>query len=242
MARPPLNDNALADGALVCLFIGAGMSAESGVPTYRGAGGVWAQYDWQRVACQAAFERDPKAVLDFHELRRATVLACAPHAGHAHIAELQRRYPGQISVVTQNIDGLLQRAGVTVDAELHGSLWRMRCAVHGLLDDTEAAGFARRQCSECGCWLRPDITWFGDHVDLGVFERAGALVTDADGLVAIGTTASVYPAASFLPLAQRSGVRMIEINPEASEMSALFEQVVRAPASIALPQVLPLST
>ncbi len=231
----------LETGARVCLFVGAGMSAESGVPTYRGAGGIWAQYDFQRVACQAAFEHDPKAVLDFHELRRATVLACAPRAGHLHIAALQQRYPGQISVVTQNIDGLLQRAGVTVDAELHGSLWRMRCAVHGVRDDDTAATFAQRQCPECGRGLRPDITWFGDHVDSDVFDRAGAWVTHTDWLVAIGTTASVYPADSFLPLAQRSGVRMIEINPEASEMSELFERVLRAPASIALPQVMPLS-
>jgi NAD-dependent deacetylase len=230
----------LPGGAKVCLFIGAGMSAESGVPTYRGAGGIWDQYDYRRVACQAAFDHDPDGVMDFHQVRRAAVLACAPHAGHAHIAALQQRYPGQVTVVTQNIDGLLQRAGVAVHAELHGSLWRLRCPAHGVRADSAAADFAHRQCPECGHRLRPDITWFGDMVDGDVFARAAALVTGANALVAIGTTASVYPAASFLPLAHDAGLHLVEINPEASEMSALFHQVLRAPASLALPQVLPL--
>lgn len=230
----------LPGGARVCLFVGAGMSAESGVPTYRGAGGIWDQYDYRRVACQAAFDRDPDGVMDFHQVRRGGVLACAPHAGHAHIAALQQRYPGQVSVVTQNIDGLLQRAGVAVDAELHGSLWRVRCPVHGVRVDSAAADYAHRQCPECGRRLRPDITWFGDIVDGDVFARAAAWVTAADTLVAIGTTASVYPAARFLPLAHEAGVQLVEINPEASEMSVLFHQVLRAPASTALPQVLPL--
>lgn len=108
-------------------FLGAGMSAESGVPTYRGRGGIWEQYDYQDYACQRAFERDPEKVLDFHQLRRATVLACQPHAGHQHLARLQSVWPA-LRVVTQNIDGLLQRAGIRVDAELHGSLWRLRGA------------------------------------------------------------------------------------------------------------------
>src|SRR3546814_19964159 len=105
------------------------MSAESGVPTYRGRGGIWGQYDYREYACQRAFDRDPRKVLDFHELRRSRVLDCAPHAGHDALARLQAVHP-QLHVITQNIDGMLQRAGVSVAAELHGSLWRLRCATH----------------------------------------------------------------------------------------------------------------
>ncbi|HSW15245.1 MAG TPA: Sir2 family NAD-dependent protein deacetylase, partial [Solimonas sp.] len=149
----------LADFRSVLFFTGAGLSAESGVPTYRGRGGIWAQYNYEDYACQRAFERDPVQVLDFHELRRGRALECQPHAGHRHLARLQAAFP-QVHVVTQNIDGLLQRAGVTVDAELHGSLWRQRCARHGLREDLQAGPYQQRKCPDCGAWLRPDITWF----------------------------------------------------------------------------------
>lgn len=224
----------------VCLFIGAGMSAESGVPTYRGKGGIWGQYDYREVACQRAFERQPEAVLDFHERRRAGVLACLPHAGHRHLAALQARWPGKLRVVTQNIDGLLQRGGVAVDAELHGSLWRLRCSEHGVREDAAAAAFATRHCAHCGRWLRPDITWFEDLVDTAVFGRAAEVIFTAEWLIAIGTSAVVYPAAQFLPDAAAAGVRLAEINPEPSEGRQGFEHQLAEPASTGLPRLLPL--
>lgn len=217
----------------VVFFIGAGMSAESGVPTYRGAGGIWSQYRYQDYACQRAFERDPQAVLAFHELRRQTVLGCAPHAGHQRLAELQQAHP-QLQVITQNIDGLLQRAGIRVAAELHGSLWRLRCTRHGLCDDALAGPFQRQRCEHCGAWLRPDITWFEDAVDERVFAQAAERVAGAQLFVSIGTSAVVYPAAGFIDLAQRSGAQMIEINPEPTEASASFSRRYAEPASAAL--------
>ena len=126
----------------VVFFTGAGMSAESGVPTYRGAGGIWAQYRWEDYACQDAFEREPAKVLDFHEQRRGRVLACQPHAGHLHLAALQSAHPG-LSIITQNTDGMHQRAGAKSVVELHGSLWRLRCARHGATEDLAAAEYAR---------------------------------------------------------------------------------------------------
>lgn len=126
----------------IMFFICAGMPAESGIPTYRGAGGIWEQYRWQDCACQRAFDRAPETVLDFHLRRRETALACAPHAGHRHLALLQERQ-GNVTVVTQNIDGLLQRAGVSVSAELHGSLWQLRC-VCGARKDMQAARLTAR--------------------------------------------------------------------------------------------------
>lgn len=227
----------------IVLFTGAGLSAESGVPTYRGAGGIWREYNYQDYACQRAFDRDPVQVLDFHELRRTKVLGCAPHAGHAHIRAMQAGHPG-IQVITQNIDGLLQRAGVAVAAELHGSLWRLRCPLHGIREDLAATAFAHRRCPDCppdrAPWLRPDITWFEDAVNEAVFEHAAMLVDDAELFIGIGTSGAVWPAAGFAERARRRGARMIEINPEDNEASVLYGEHVRLPASKALPEVFPI--
>lgn len=223
----------LSDYSSVVFFIGAGMSAECGVPTYRGAGGIWTQYRYQDFACQRAFDANPESVLDFHEVRREAVLACMPHAGHHALAKLQAAHP-RLHVITQNIDGMLQRADVRVDAELHGSLWRLRCTNHGIREDVNAGKFKARRCSDCGEWLRPDITWFEDAVNENVFAHAGELISTAELFVSIGTSAAVYPAASFIPLARRGGARMIEINPERTEASSLFERCHALPASEAL--------
>ena len=223
----------LAEFSSVVFFVGAGMSAESGVPTYRGAGGIWTQYRYEDFACQRAFNADPQRVLDFHEVRREAVLTCKPHAGHYALAKLQAAHP-RLHVITQNIDGMLQRAGVHVDAELHGSLWRMRCAKHGIKEDAAAGHFSARRCPDCDAWLRPDITWFEDMVNENVFARAGELISTAELFVSVGTSAAVYPAASFIPLARRAGARMVEINPERTEASTLFERCYALPASEAL--------
>lgn len=227
---------ALSRHARVVVFTGAGMSAESGVPTYRGRGGIWAQYDYEDYACETAFRRDPQRVLDFHQLRRSHVLGCAPHVGHHHLAALQRAHPS-LAIITQNIDGMHQRAGSIVAAELHGSLWRLRCARHGVIEDAAAGAFARRDCAHCGAPLRPDITWFGDAIDEAVFGRARALIDECDLFVCIGTSAVVWPAAGLIPFDRRQRIRLVEINPEDTEGSAQFDGVLRAPAS-ALPALL----
>ena len=230
-----LNSVAIGDYSQVVFFTGAGLSAESGVPTYRGAGGIWDQYRWQDYACQRAFERDPQAVLDFHELRRDAVLNCAPHDGHRHLARLQQGHSG-VSVVTQNIDGLLQRAGVRVAAELHGSLWRVSCGC-GVVDDAASGRYRERYCQRCDNWRRPAITWFEDAVDQRVFAQAEALVLNAELFVAVGTSGAVWPAAGYAQLARSAGARMIEVNPEPTEASALYAEHLRVPASQALPAV-----
>jgi len=225
----------------VVFFTGAGMSAECGVPTYRGHGGIWHQYNYEDYACQRAFERNPEHVLDFHEMRRGKVLECQPHAGHLHLARLQSALPS-LEVITQNIDGMFQRAGVRVAAELHGSLWRVRCARHGVREDRSQSRFEHRRCPDCGAWLRPDITWFEDSVDAEVFAEAGRLVAQADLFVSVGTSGAVWPAAGFAQQAQRRGLRMIEINPEDNEASGLYDTRVRAAASVAIPALFPLPT
>lgn len=217
----------------VLFFTGAGMSAESGMPIYRGQGGIWSQYRYEEYACQRAFDRDPSKVQDFHELRRERMLASAPHPGYLRMAEIQKALP-RTRVVTQNIDGLHQRAGIEVAAELHGSAWRLRCQNHGLRADVAGARYERRACEHCGSPLRPDIIWFEDSVDPVVFREAAELVAACDVFVAIGTSGVVWPAAGFAQMASDAGAYMIEINPEDNEASPLYTVRLRLPASKAL--------
>lgn len=217
----------------IVFFTGAGMSAESGVPTYRGRGGIWGQYRWEEYACQEAFDGDPEKVLKFHELRRQAVLSCQPHAGHGVIAALESMHP-RVTIVTQNIDGMHQRAGTRKVMELHGSLWRLRCPQDGILEDI-GERYARYTCAKCGNWLRPDIIWFGDMLNEAVVSEAIDAIRQCDLFVSIGTSGVVYPAAGFPRFARENRARCIEINPEANDMSALYDEAVREAASKALP-------
>jgi NAD-dependent deacetylase len=225
------------DYRTIVFFTGAGMSAESGVPTYRGKGGIWHQYNWQEFACQEAFEADPEKVLAFHELRRKAVLACKPHEGHYRIAALEKSRPG-VAVITQNIDGMHQRGGSRDITELHGSLWRVRCSRHGVREDLGET-FAGRRCDRCGEWLRPDIVWFGDHLDQHVMEKAMDMIGRSELFVSIGTSGAVWPAAGFPQIAKNAGACCLEINPEANEMSHLYDASLRLSASEALTQLIP---
>lgn len=221
--------------ACIVFFTGAGMSAESGVPTYRGRGGIWAQYQWEEYACQRAFEKHPEKVLSFHELRRKSVLACTPHAGHYVIAELEKSHPA-VFVVTQNIDGMHQRAGSRNVIELHGSLWRLRCSSHGITEDIGET-YKNTKCPQCGQWLRPDIVWFGDLLDYDVMNEALIIIRRCDLFISIGTSGVVWPAAGFPRAAKEHGARCIEINPEPSEMSFLYDDSIRDTARNALPRL-----
>jgi NAD-dependent deacetylase len=221
----------------IVFFTGAGMSAESGVPTYRGRGGVWSQYRWEEYACQEAFDGDPEKVLKFHELRRRSVLACAPHEGHHVIAELEKRHPN-VLVVTQNIDGMHQRAGSLNVTELHGSLWRMRCSAHGVFEDIGEA-YRSFKCEQCSQWLRPDITWFGDMLNQDVINEANLIIRQCDLFISIGTSGVVWPAAGFPKIARENGAYCIEINPEPNEMSHLYDTTIRDTAGRALPTLFP---
>ena len=219
----------------IVFFTGAGMSAESGVPTYRGHGGIWNRYRWEEYACQDAFDADPERVLKFHEMRRAAVLSCTPHTGHFAIARLEKKHP-RITVVTQNIDGMHQRAGSRNVIELHGSLWRLRCLCKGVSEDI-GERYGSFKCGKCGGWLRPDITWFGDMLDPDVMDRAVAAIRSCDLFVSVGTSGVVYPAAGFPRFAKENGAWCIEINPEANDMSSLYDEAIRTAAGEALPEL-----
>ena len=153
---------------------------------------------------------------------------------------MEEIHPG-VMIVTQNIDGMHQRAGSRAVIELHGSLWRLRCAVHGVREDHNAR-FSHKRCPDCGSWLRPDIVWFGDALDPRVMESAARAVSRCDLFVSIGTSGVVWPAAGFHRLAMEGGATMVEINPERTEASELNDITLREPASRGLADLFPLET
>jgi NAD-dependent deacetylase len=224
--------------AHIVFFTGAGLSAESGLPTYRGAGGVWGSYDYETYACQRAFDADPNRVWDFHDERRRRMAAAKPSAAHEIIAGVQHAHPS-VAILTQNIDGLQQRAGSEQVIELHGSIWRVRCACHPDPQPDFEAPLGTRRCPACGQWRRPDIVWFEDAMQPGPLERALAALQACDLLISIGTSGVVYPAAQLPELASQRGSRCIEVNPVATPVSAWYDTHIREPASVALRALFP---
>jgi NAD-dependent deacetylase len=220
----------------VVFFSGAGMSVESGVPTYRGRGGIWHKYNYEEYACQAAFDLDPLKVWEFHDQRRARVAKCEPNSGHKLIAELENSHP-DITVVTQNIDGLHQRAGSRKVLELHGSLWQLRCDHCGVIVDNFDLPLGEYR-HECGNYWRPNIVWFGDMLFPQVVRSATDAISHCDLLVSIGTSGVVYPAAEFPILAKQNGATLVEINPEETPLSPIFDLHLRGPATKMLPQLI----
>lgn len=219
----------LSDFERIVFFTGAGLSAESGIPTYRGHGGIWTEYRYEDYACQRAFERDPEKVWDFHDKRRAAVAACAPNEGHRIIADVQRAKPGT-AIVTQNIDGLHQRSGAGDVTELHGSLWRVRCDREAIVRPDETTPMTPRRCS-CGAYFRPDIVWFEDALDERNIARASEALARCDLLVSVGTSGVVFPAAELPRIAVAHGATTVEINLEDTPASHLYQHRLRGKAS-----------
>jgi NAD-dependent deacetylase len=216
----------------VVFFTGAGMSAESGVPTFRGRGGIWSSYHPEQIASQEAFDRDPERVWEFHNWRRGLVAACQPNDGHHLVAAAQRALP-HVTVVTQNIDGLHQVAGATGVLELHGSLWRLRDQATGQLVDNRDVPLTDLKTPSGGYW-RPDIVWFGDNLREDVIDAAMQAITSCQLLISIGTSAVVYPAAQMPLYAREAGATLVEINPEPTPISSIYHHCLREPATTAL--------
>ncbi|MGE0489522.1 MAG: NAD-dependent deacetylase [Vulcanimicrobiota bacterium] len=224
----------------IVFFTGAGMSADSGIHTYRGEGGLWHEYRYQDYACQDAFERDPVAVWKFHDQRRAEAANCNPHRGHELLADLVRGRAesgfgpdGGVTIVTQNIDGMHQRAGVDKVLELHGSLWRIRCDACGVVEDNRDIPLGAYQHS-CGSYWRPDIVWFGDSLKRNVLSQATDAIARCQLFVSIGTSGAVFPAARLPQHAIASGAALIEINPEKTSVSQFYQKHLRGGAEAML--------
>jgi len=234
----------IASGGRLCVLTGAGMSAESGIPTFRGThDSLWSRFDPMRLATAEAWREDPALVWGWYRWRMQLVRDAQPNTGHRTLAALAQRVP--LSLVTQNVDDLHERAGSTVDAHVHGSLFALRCfacghAHDGALDDY-ADGVQRvepMRCAACGDRIRPGVVWFGEALPDDAWDAATDAATRSALMLVVGTSGLVSPAAGLPALARRQGATVVEINPEPTALSAESDHVWRATAAQALPLLL----
>ncbi|MFO1325483.1 MAG: NAD-dependent deacylase [Burkholderiales bacterium] len=228
---------ALRDARFVAVLTGAGVSAESGVPTFRDAlTGLWAKFDPHELATPSAFARNPKRVWDWYAERRAMVGRVAPNAAHAALARLEASVP-EFLLATQNVDGLHQRAGSRNVVELHGNIMRVRCSREGTPVErwAEAARDEPPRCAACGAFLRPDVVWFEEWLPPDALATAQSAADRCDVLLVVGTSAEVFPAAELPLRALERRARVVEVNPQQTPLSAQATHVLRAPAGTALP-------
>jgi NAD-dependent deacetylase len=212
---------------LIVVLTGAGISAESGLATFRGAGGLWEGHRVQDVATPEAFARNPALVQRFYNMRRAQLRepGVQPNAAHHALARLERAWPGGLLVVTQNVDDLHERAGSRRLVHMHGELRRALCGACGARPERNGDLIDRPPCPECGeRMLRPDVVWFGEMPY--ELERIENAVVACDEFVSIGTSGAVYPAAGYVALAAAFGARTIELNLEPRDTLLLFEDAV----------------
>jgi NAD-dependent deacetylase len=234
---PPDLLDALSGAGRVVALTGSGVSAESGVPTFREAQtGLWERFDPQELATPEAFIRDPRLVWDWYEWRRRLVERAEPNAGHLALAGFGWRLPA-FTLVTQNVDGLHQRAGSGEVLELHGNILRSKCSWEGTMVDDYAPVEAPPPCPSCGAPLRPDVVWFGEGLPTGAFEAASEAARACDVFLSIGTSSLVYPAAALPFEALEKGAVLVEVNPDETPLSAYADHVLRGPAGEMLPRL-----
>ncbi len=234
---PPELIEALRDARRVVALTGSGISAESGVPTFRDAQtGLWANYDPQELATPEAFARDPELVRQWYAWRRELVERARPNAGHAALAELERSVP-EFSLVTQNVDGLHQQAGSADVVELHGNILRSRCPVENVTVEPGEAEDLPPLCPNCGSPLRPDVVWFGEALPAAGLEAASGAARSCDLFLSVGTSGLVYPAASLPYEALENGAIVAEVNPERTPLSPSARFSLRGRAGEVLPRL-----
>jgi NAD-dependent deacetylase len=211
----------------VTVLTGAGVSAASGVPTFRGADGLWSNFRVEDLATPEAFARNPRLVWEWYELRRRLVAACRPNRAHEVLAAWSRRYP-RFALITQNVDGLHERAGTHNVVRFHGSLWELTCwercdgSPERWRDETVPFPALPPRCPYCGGLARPGVVWFGEPIDPSVMAQAIDAL-DCDVCLVVGTSAVVYPAAGLADEAHNRGAFTIEINPEPTEATPRFD-------------------
>lgn len=221
----------------IVILTGAGISAESGVPTFRDANGLWENHRIEEVATPEAFARNPELVHRFYNLRRAALPTVKPNPAHEALARLQQEHPGKVTLITQNVDDLHERAGSSEVIHMHGELLKARCArceeVKTWSEDLDA----QMACDSCHAvgQMRPHIVWFGEmpfHM-----ERVFQALEEADVFIAVGTSGLVYPAAGFVEVARRGGAKTIEVNTDATAMSDAFQTHRIGPAGAEVPKL-----
>ena len=221
----------------MAVLTGSGVSAASGIPTFRGAGGLWRRYRAEELATPQAYARDPDLVWEWYKMRFMTVTAAEPNEAHRRLAGLEAKTSDFI-LVTQNVDGLHERAGSRRVLELHGNLTQSRCEVCGRVAGLEADFTVPPHCSVCGARARPNVVWFGEALPQETLEEAVGAFAGAEVALVIGTSALVEPAASLGRLAAQRGVFVIEINPEATPLSPATHLSIRKEAVAGLATLL----
>lgn len=222
----------------VLVLTGAGVSAESGVPTFRGGGNsaVWKGLPFDVISSGAMLERNLPAVWEWFDYRRDVLRALEPNLAHHAVASWQERF-ADLTLVTQNVDGLHQRAGSRNVVELHGNIWRARCTVCRLGHEIPIEGDRPEACAECGNTLRPDVVLFGEMLPPGAFEFSLERASRCELCFVIGTSGLVYPAASLPEVARSSGAFVCEINAELTPLSSLCDEVITGKAGEVLPRI-----
>ena len=222
----------------IAILTGAGISAESGIPTFRDAlTGLWAQYNPEDLATPQAFQRNPSLVWEWYSSRRSLVMQVSPNPGHLALAAMERFVPG-LTVITQNVDGLHQRAGSTQVIELHGNICRVKCSVEGFVLETwEETASSPPLCPSCHGFLRPDVVWFGELLPEQAMVEAIKATTACDLFFSIGTSGQVYPAASLVDLARDSGATVVVINPDEEAQALPSFYRLNGPAGQILPEL-----
>ncbi len=230
----------LRDADYVAVLTGAGVSAESGIATFRGAGGLWEGHRIEEVATPHAFQRDPTLVWRFYNQRRTKLCAVKPNPGHHALAQLEeQRGSERFALITQNVDGLHRAAGSRHVLELHGSLARIRCSGCGQVDERppEDPLPDLPTCDECRALLRPDIVWFEEPLPEDVWTEAAECAARSDVFLVAGTSAVVYPAARLVPIAKSAGAVIVEINLTATEASQWVDFGLYGPSGQILPRL-----
>jgi len=237
MAAPTLDERILQAKSVVVLT-GAGVSAESDVPTFRGGDGLWRKHRAEDLATPEAFARDPHLVWEWYDWRRQLIATRRPNAAHDAIAALETHVP-EFLLVTQNVDGLHRRAGSRRMAELHGSLWRVRCLAEGTATENLAVPLPSLppRCA-CGAPLRPDVVWFGEALPTGAIRSAWDAAESCDVMLVVGTSALVQPAASLPMVGKAHGAYVVEVNLEAIPLTRIADETHSGRAGEILPRVL----
>ncbi|MEO0822850.1 MAG: NAD-dependent deacylase [Pseudomonadota bacterium] len=219
----------------ILILTGAGISAESGLGTFRDVGGLWDEYDLSEVATPEGYADNPDLVLSFYNARRENCVCAAPNAAHAALARLAEAHPGTVTLVTQNVDDLHERAGQREVIHMHGELMRALCGACGHRWAWTGAMARSHACPNCSTEgrVRPDVVWFGEIPYQ--MERIATALDQADLFVAIGTSGAVYPAAGFVGEARRNGAATLEINLERSDVATLFQEHLTGPATETVP-------
>ena len=222
----------------VAVLTGAGISAESGVPTFRGADGLWKKHRAEDLATPQAFGRDPELIWRWYDWRRGLIAQCQPNPAHLALARLEEAVP-KYTLITQNVDGLHRLAGSRAILELHGNLWWVRCTSCGALHEDRTLQLSQPPtCRDCGSMLRPHVVWFGESLDPNILDQAWQAASQCEVMLVVGTSAVVQPAAGLAMVAKQAGAYVIEVNLEPTPHSAEVDLSLMGKAGEILPELI----